>query len=587
MSLSTQISAVIADGFVALGAPAALGEVVLSQRPDLCQFQCNGAFKAAKLLRKSPREVATAVAIHCKNDPRFALLDVAANGFLNITLTDDTIAAYCAGLAQYPRAMFPLATTPHKIVIDFGGPNIAKPMHVGHLRSSIIGDCLQRVFRALGHTVVGDIHLGDFGTQMGMLIAELQREQPELLFFRDDFDATTPTQPPVDLAALEQLYPHASARCKTDETAMRAALAATHALQTGHPGYRKLWQHFVDISIAALREDFATLGVTFDLWNGESHYQDRIAPMLAALEATGVAVPSDGSLIIPVARETDAEPMPPLLVRKSDGSALYATTDLATIAERAHDLHADLVLYVVDKRQRLHFEQLFRAAEKTGLAGGTKLEHIAFGTVNGADGKPYKTRDGNVMRLRALIDAAIIEARRKIDAVGIARESLPEADLQTIAAQIGVGALRFADLSNNRTTDYIFDLDKFTDFDGSTGPYIQYSTVRIQSILDKAAAQNLTPSTIAINDAEARALGLHLSHVDAAAQYAADLREPHHIAAYTFTLAQLCNRFYREHHILRETDAAMQSQRLALLTLCTRVLRELCGVMGIEIPQKM
>ncbi len=404
--LSDLLTGLLSDAFARCGLDPKYGQVVPSQRPDLCQFQCNGALAAARTAQQNPRTVAQAVvAAIAERDTYFAGVEVAGPGYINLTLADAFLAEYAAAIAADARLLCPAVAAPAHVMVDFGGLNIAKSMHVGHLRSSVIGDSLQRLFRFVGDSVVSDIHLGDWGTPMGMLICELRRRSPDLVYFDATYTGPYPATSPVNMADLEQMYPEVAARCAADPQEMQAALEATTELQAGRPGYRALWQHFHDVSVGAMQEVLDRLGVHFDLWYGESDVHDRIPALLQRLQAAGSAVLSDGALVVPVAE--DGENIPPLLLAKSDGSYLYATTDLATIEERVEDLHAQRILYVVDKRQSLHFEQLFRAARRTGIAQATVLEHIAFGTVNGPDGKPFKTRQGGIMKLGDLVEMAI------------------------------------------------------------------------------------------------------------------------------------------------------------------------------------
>jgi arginyl-tRNA synthetase len=583
--LSDLLTGLLSDAFEACGLERKFGQVVLSQRPDLCQFQCNGALAAARIARQNPRDVANEVIAAVDNkETYFSEISMAGAGYINLSLADAFLAQHAQAIEADDRLLCPRVETPARVVIDFGGPNIAKSMHVGHLRTSAIGDSLQRLFRFMGDVVVSDIHLGDWGTPMGMLICELRRRSPELIYFDGDYAGPYPENSPVSITDLEQMYPEVAARCASDPDEMQAALEATAQLQQGRPGYRALWQHFHDISTEALQEVFDRLGVSFDLWFGESSVHDRIPDMLQRLRTSGRAVLSDGALVIPVAEE--AEDIPPLLLVKSDGSYLYGTTDLATIEQRVDELQAGRVLYVVDKRQSLHFEQLFRTARRTGSARHTKLEHIAFGTVNGPDGKPFKTRQGGVMQLRDLLGAATDEALKRMSEAGVAEGYALEERLD-VANKVTLAALKFADLANYRTTNYVFDLEKFTRFEGRTGPYLLYAAVRIKSLLRKAAERGYLPGPFVAPTAADRDLILQLSKFPDAVRAAYAGCAPNHLCEFAFDLAQVFSRFYQNCPILVEPDAGRRGSWLALAQLCLRELEVTLGLLGIDVPERM
>lgn len=489
-SLRNQLTMIFADAFEQCGLAADLGEVVVSQRSDLGDYQCNGALMAAQEQKSNPRGLAETVIQQVDCQEICAEVSIAGPGFINIRVADDFLATHLQTIAQDERLGCPVASPTRRIVIDFGGPNVAKPMHVGHLRSTIIGDCLQRLCRFLGHQVTSDIHLGDWGTPMGMLIGELERRQPDLPYFEPAYTGPYPQESPVTITDLQAMYPQAVTYCQADESAKAAALEMTVALQQGRPGYRALWQHFVAISKADLKADFDNLGVTFDLWLGESDYHDYIPSLLERLRAAEQAQLSDGAWVIPLAEIDQQRPLPPLILVKSDGGFLYGTTDLATIEQRVDEFQADEILYVVDARQSLHFQQLFQAARQTGLAQETVLKHIAFGTVNGPDGKPFKTRAGGTMPLKVLIAMVTDEAFQRMAENNLALD-YSHSERLTIAQQVGLAALKFADLINHRTSDYTFDAKRFTKFEGRTGPYLLYTGVRIKSILREAAQRGL------------------------------------------------------------------------------------------------
>ncbi|HEY8255330.1 MAG TPA: arginine--tRNA ligase [Rhizomicrobium sp.] len=536
---------------------------------------------AAKEARANPRAIADKIAARLRTDPQFAKVEIAGPGFINLDLTD---AALDARIAR-PEA--PAGTNGKTLLLDFGGINVAKPMHVGHLRSSVIGDCLQRLFRANGWQVVSDIHLGDWGLQMGQLISEIGIRGIAPVYFDAGFKGPYPEQSPVTMEDLEEIYPAASAACKADPARLDAARRATVELQDGRPGYRALWRHFVEVSEAGAKREFDALDVHFDLWKGEASVHDRIAPMIADLKARGLAKLDEGALVIEVAQDGDKKPVPPLLLVKSDGGLLYGTTDMATIIERMEEQNPHLILYVVDHRQHGHFEQVFRAAAKAGITGKAHLEHVGYGTMNGADGKPFKTRAGGVMKLYDLIAMAEVEAKSRLAEQGLGGDYSPE-EREAIAKQIAIATIKFADLSNHRTTDYIFDLERFSKFEGKTGPYLQYAAVRIKSILRKARSEEGHQAGVpAIHSPEERDLVLQLLSLGDAMQAAEDKRAPNILCDYAFTLAQNFSRFYAAHHILSETDVTLRGQRLGLCARVLEVMTRTLGLLGIAVPERM
>jgi len=580
-SLAAELSRAVEEAFAAEGLDRRFGQVQVSDRPDLAQFQCNGALAAAKEARANPRAIAEKIAGRLRTDPQFAKVEIAGPGFINLDLTDAALDARIAA----PDV--PSKSNGKILLLDFGGINVAKPMHVGHLRSSVIGDCLQRLFRANGWHVVSDIHLGDWGLQMGQLISEIGVRGIAPVYFDAEVKGPYPEQSPVTMEDLEEIYPAASAACKADPARLEAARRATVELQDGRPGYRALWRHFVEVSEAGAKREFDALDVHFDLWKGEASVHDRIAPMIADLKARGLAKLDEGALVIDVAQGGDKKPMPPLLLVKSDGGMLYGTTDMATIIERVEEQNPDLVLYVVDHRQHGHFEQLFRAAAKAGIAGKAHLEHVGYGTMNGSDGKPFKTRAGGVMKLYDLIAMAEVEAKSRLAEQGLGGDYSPE-ERGTIAKQIAIATIKFADLSNHRTTDYIFDLERFSKFEGKTGPYLQYAAVRIKSILRKARGEEGHQSGVpAIHSPEERDLVLQLLSLGDAMQAAEDKRAPNVLCDYAFTLAQNFSRFYAAHHILSEADAKLRGQRLGLCARVLEVMTRTLGLLGIAVPERM
>jgi arginyl-tRNA synthetase len=579
--LAAELSAIAKAAFAAEGLPENLGEVQLSDRPDLAQFQCNGALAAAKLVKTNPRALAQKIADRLKADPIFAKVEVAGPGFINLDVTDGALAERAAGFTQ--QAAQPNGKS---VVIDFGGANIAKPMHVGHLRSAILGDSLQRLFRANGWTVTSDVHLGDWGLQMGQLISEIEHRGIASIYFDAGFKGPYPEQSPVTMDDLEEIYPAASAACKADPARLEEARGATAELQAGRPGYRALWEHFFEVSKVGLDREYGSLGVHFDLWKGEASVDPLVGPMVDGLKARGIAEESEGALIVPIAEAGDKKEMPPLILVKKDGAVLYGTTDLATVIDRVKEQDPDLILYVVDQRQHLHFEQVFRAARKAGIAGKAALEHAGFGTMNGTDGKPFKTRAGGVMKLFDLIAMVTAEAEKRLSEAGIGAD-YPAQERADIARKVGIATLKFADLSNYRLTDYVFDLERFSRFEGKTGPYLQYAAVRMQSILRRAKEEGHASSAPVIRSPEERALLLHLLALPEKMAAAETNRAPNVLCEYAFELAQKFSRFYAEHHILSEADAELRAARLGLCDLTLRTLAKVLDLLGIEVPARM
>lgn len=584
MSVLSHLTGIFSPVFESLDLPPELGVVTPSNRPELGQFQCNGALPAAKLAGRNPREIAQQVVDAVAGNPAFESLELAGPGFINITLADVYLGDTIRNLAKDSHHGA-LPVDPKRVVVEFGGPNVAKAMHAGHLRSTVIGDSLQRIGRFVGHDIVSDIHFGDWGTQMGKLIVEMERLQPELPYF-DSTATAFPSEPPATLNDLQVMYPAADARCNEDPDELKKAQQATKALQDGRPGYRALWKHFATVSQDSQRRDFDDLGVVFDLWHGESTVADRVQPLVDRLTASGVAVRDQGALVIHVAKESDKADIPPLLLEKSDGAAMYGTTDIATLEERVQDIKAEEMLYVVDERQALHFVQVFRAAALGGVTSDEIIEHIGFGTMNGTDGKPFKTRSGGVLRLRDLINMMIDAAAVRVETTLAA--DLPADRKAAVARQIGLAALKFGDLINHRSSNYVFDLDRFMAFEGKTGPYLQYSAVRIASILRRAADQGLTPGKLLDPIVEQeRALILKLASLPEVVQRAWDLRAPNSVSELAFELAQTSNRFFEACHILSEPDVARQASWLALVEMTRATLTTLLGLLGIEVPERM
>ena len=586
-SIAEQLSGVLGDAFASLELPRELGRVTPSrQNPERFPFQCNGAMPAAKQAGKPPREIAQAVLDRISGDALIEKAEIAGPGFINLLPAGAAINARAAEIASDDRAGAPQVSEPRKVMIDFGGPNVAKPMHVGHLRSSVLGDSLQRLFRFRGDTVISDIHLGDWGLQMGHLITELEEEQPDLPYFDAAITDGYPSEPPVDIEDLARLYPQASKKAKEDADRLAKSRRATAELQAGRAGYRALLRHFIDVSVAALKKDFGDLGVHFDLWKGESDVNDLIDGLVADFKARGVAEESEGAWVVRVARDGDKKELAPLILVTSEGSSLYGTTDLATILDRKQTVGPDLTLYVVDLAQSDHFEQVFRAADKAGLAPEGSLEHVKFGTVNGTDGKRLRTRDGGTFRLADLIASAIERADERLKEAGLA-EDVGAEEHDRVARMVGLAAIKFADLQNYRTTNYVFDLDRFTSFEGKTGPYLLYAAVRVKSLMRRAAEAGVEPGPISAEAAEERDLVLALDAFGAALEQACENRAPNAICDHAFTLAQAFSKFYSACPILSAGTDAVKRSRLALAEATLKQLELCLGLLGLEAPERM
>lgn len=587
MLLTEELSSIVGAAFAAEGFGAEYGAVRASDRPDLAEFQCNGALAVAKAAKANPRAIAEKIVARLKVDPLFAVVTLAGPGFINLSLTAGALEARVSSLAADQRLGGWPAPARERIILDYGGPNVAKPLHVGHLRSAIIGECLKRLLRFVGHEVIGDIHLGDWGLPMGQLITELRREMPSAPYFDEAFKGPYPEQSPVSLEDLERLYPQASAACKADPARAAEAREATAQLQAGRAGYRALWKHFVAASRASIEREYADLGVTFDWWKGEADVDPLIAPMVDQLRKEGVAVEDDGAIVIRVAQADDRKEYPPLILYKSDGGVMYGTTDLATIVDRRDSVHPDRILYVVDGRQRDHFEQVFRAADLAGIYAKERLEHLWFGTMNGKDGKPFKTRAGGVLKLRDLIDEVDQRAAARLAENGFA-EGYGRDEALDVAHRIGIAALKFADLSNPRTSDYVFDLDRFIAFEGKTGPYLLYASVRVRSMLKKAEAAGVgAPGPIRIAMNEERNLALTLLQFGEATRDATEKRLPHYLCEHAFNLAQSFSKFYAACRIVDEPEAALRASRISLVSATGRQLDLVLDILGMPAPEKM
>lgn len=589
MSLLSELSKLVGAVFAELGLDPSFGQVQVSSRPELSQFQCNGALAAAQPAGRLPRELAEEVAENLRRangPPELARIEVAGLGFINLSVTDDSLALFINRISDDPRLGVPKADPVGVVLIDYAGPNVAKAMHAGHLRATIIGDSLARLFRFLGHQAIRDPHFGDWGLQMGLVICAIEEKWPDLPYFNSD--GPYPSESPVTLADLQELYPASNARAETDPDWADRARQITVDLQQGDPGYRALWRHMKRVSEESQRRDFAKLGVEFDLWYGESDVADELGPLVNDLHQKGLATASQGAVIFPIALEGDKRELPPLILQTSKGAYLYSTTDLATIGHRVSDLGVDLALYVVDARQSDHFEQLFRAARKAGIASDeVGLEHIRFGTMNSPDGRPFKTRAGGIVALSDLIEMITDAARGRLLEADIA-QAYPDTEREEIARQVGVAALKFGDLINNRASDYILDLDRFSSFEGKTGPYLQYGVVRVRSIERRAAERGLEggPVLPPVVVAE-RNLMLALLRLPEVTARAAELRAPNHLAEYAFELTSVWNRFYETCHIIDEPDPALRGSWITLAGVTRRVLVTVLDLLGIEVPERM
>jgi arginyl-tRNA synthetase len=584
--LAGQLSDAAGAAFETLGLDKALGAMRRSDRPDLADFQCNGAMAAAKAAKKNPREIAGAVVEALKGHRLIASCEIAGPGFINVRLSAAGLSARAEAIAKDERAGAGRVEKARRVVMDFGGWNVAKEMHIGHLRSTVIGDSLQRMFRFLGDKVTSDVHLGDWGLQMGQLINEVKLEQPQLPYFDPEFAGPYPETSPVTMDDLGRLYPQAAGKSKTDEARRDLDRKATAELQAGRPGYRALWRHFCNVTRVGLERECASLGVTFDLWKGESDAEPFVPEIVEDLKARSIAVLDDGALIIRVARESDRKEMPPIILVKRDGEVGYHATDLGTIIDRKRSIDPEVSLYIVDQRQALHFEQVFRASDMAGYMPEETLEHLGFGTVNGVDGKPYKTREGGILKLHELISQADAAALLRMKEAGLGAD-VSEAEQRDIAHKVAVSAIKFSDLSNVRTTNYIFDLDRFISFEGKTGPYLLYAAVRIKSLKRRAEAEGVKPGPIAAElDAE-RALVLALDGFAEALQGAYDKRMPHILCDHAYGLGQAFSGFYAAAPILAESDPAKRASRFALAMATLKQLELALGLIGIETPERM
>ena len=568
--------------FAEAGYDATFGRVTVSNRPDLCEYQCNGALAAAKQYKCAPIQIAKAVAEKL-DAADYDMVDAVMPGFINLKLSGTFLQQYLENMRTTEDFGVEKIGAGKTIVVDYGGPNVAKPLHIGHLRSAIIGEALKRLYKFMGYNTIGDIHLGDWGLQMGLIITELQERQPDLVYFDADYTGEYPVEPPFTLAELEEIYPAASAKKKEDEAFADRAHTATFELQQGRRGYRAIWQHIMKMSVADMTRIYDNLDVHFESWLGESDADPYIPAMVEDIKAKGLAVMSEGAWVIPVEEETDKKEVPPMILVKSDGSAIYATTDLATMVQRMQDFNPDKMLYLTDKRQSLHFEQVFRAARKTGIVHtDTELEHVGFGTMNGKDGKPFKTREGGVMRLERLIAEMTEFVRAKV----VENKNVDDSEVEATTAKIALAALKYGDLSNQPTKDYVFDMDRFAAFEGNTGPYILYTIVRVKSILAKYGAWENLPIQAPANP-YAKDLMIAITKLGPNLETALKSSAPNLICAYIYELAGAVNKFYHETRILGEENEDLKAGYIALIGLAKDVLEQCIRILGFSAPEKM
>lgn len=586
----------VTKAFVACGYDAKYGRVTLSNRPDLCEYQCNGAMAAAKEYKCAPFMISDKIAEALSSNAMFAMVESVKPGFLNMKISSEYLAGYLNDM-QRDNGRFGCeeAKNPKTIMIDYGGPNVAKPLHVGHLRSAIIGESIKRIGKFMGHNMVGDVHLGDWGLQMGLIITELKLRRPELVYFDESFEGDYPTEAPFTISELEEIYPTASGKSKEDPEYKEAAMQATFELQHGRKGYQALLGHILNVSVTDLKRNYENLNVSFELWKGESDAQPYIPDMVHKMKDDGFAYISDGALVVDVKEETDTKEIPPCMILKSDGASLYNTTDLATMVWRMQDYNPDELIYVVDKRQELYFTQVFRCARKTGIVKPeTELKFLGFGTMNGKDGKPFKTREGGVMRLEYLVSSINEEMLKKINENQKTKEGLDidqDEAVQT-AKTVALSAIKYGDLSNQASKDYIFDIDRFTSFEGNTGPYILYTIVRIKSILGKytATGKDVTACKSVMKAADSdseKDLMLALSRFNSVMENAFEETAPHKVCAYIYELANAFNGFYHGTKILSEENEATQQSYIALLVLTKNILETCIDVLGFAAPDRM
>lgn len=583
----------VTNAFTGQGYDAKYGKVTLSNRPDLCEYQCNGAMAAAKEYKCAPFMISDKIAQALAENELFESVESVKPGFINMKVSPAYLAKYVSDMkADEGRFGCDKAAHPKTIIVDYGGANVAKPLHVGHLRSAVIGESIKRIGKFMGHHMIGDVHLGDWGLQMGLIIVELKERKPDLVYYDESYTGEYPKEAPFTISELEEIYPTASKKSKEDEAFREAAMEATSQLQAGRRGYRALLAHILDVSVTDLKKNYDNLNVSFELWKGESDAQPYIPDMVQMMKDKGFAYMSEGALVVDVKEDTDTKEIPPCIILKSDGASLYSTTDLATIVMRMQDYNPDAIIYLTDQRQSMHFVQVFRCARKTGLVGpDVELTHIGFGTMNGKDGKPFKTRDGGVMRLEYLLDEINEEMLKKITENQKEKENLDisEEEAKQTAKTVALAAVKYGDLSNQASKDYCFDIERFTSFEGNTGPYILYTIVRIKSILKKYIAKNSLPDApiLGAHSASEKNLMLVLSRFNAMMENAYEEKAPHKICAYIYELANAFNGFYHETKILSEEDFKVQASYIGLLVLTKNILETCIDVLGFSAPDRM
>ena len=583
----------VTNAFTGQGYDAKYGKVTLSNRPDLCEYQCIGAMAAAKEYKCAPFMISDKIAQALAENELFESVESVKPGFINMKVSPAYLAKYVSDMkADEGRFGCDKAAHPKTIIVDYGGANVAKPLHVGHLRSAVIGESIKRIGKFMGHHMIGDVHLGDWGLQMGLIIVELKERKPDLVYYDESYTGEYPKEAPFTISELEDIYPTASKKSKEDEAFREAAMEATSQLQAGRRGYRALLAHILDVSVTDLKKNYDNLNVSFELWKGESDAQPYIPDMVQMMKDKGFAYMSEGALVVDVKEDTDTKEIPPCIILKSDGASLYSTTDLATIVMRMQDYNPDAIIYLTDQRQSMHFVQVFRCARKTGLVGpDVELTHIGFGTMNGKDGKPFKTRDGGVMRLEYLLDEINEEMLKKITENQKEKENLDisEEEAKQTAKTVALAAVKYGDLSNQASKDYCFDIERFTSFEGNTGPYILYTIVRIKSILKKYTAKNSLPDApiLGAHSASEKNLMLVLSRFNAMMENAYDEKAPHKICAYIYELANAFNGFYHETKILSEEDFKVQASYIGLLVLTKNILETCIDVLGFSAPDRM
>lgn len=582
----------LVKAFTAAEMDPSYARVSVSNRPDLCEYQCNGAMAAAKAYHKAPIQLAEAVVEKVTDHSVIGEIEAVKPGFINLKINPEFLADYLSKMQNDEDLSVEKAKNPKTIIVDYGGANVAKPLHVGHLRSAIIGESIKRMGRFMGHNMIGDVHLGDWGLQMGLIIVELKERKPDLVYYDESYTGEYPKEAPFTISELEDIYPTASKKSKEDEAFREAAMEATSQLQAGRRGYRALLAHILDVSVTDLKKNYDNLNVSFELWKGESDAQPYIPDMVQMMKDKGFAYMSEGALVVDVKEDTDTKEIPPCIILKSDGASLYSTTDLATIVMRMQDYNPDAIIYLTDQRQSMHFVQVFRCARKTGLVGpDVELTHIGFGTMNGKDGKPFKTRDGGVMRLEYLLDEINEEMLKKITENQKEKENLDisEEEAKQTAKTVALAAVKYGDLSNQASKDYCFDIERFTSFEGNTGPYILYTIVRIKSILKKYTAKNSLPDApiLGAHSASEKNLMLVLSRFNAMMENAYEEKAPHKICAYIYELANAFNGFYHETKILSEEDLKVQASYIGLLVLTKNILETCIDVLGFSAPDRM